>query len=143
LLIKSRDKSPLSLKSVERYLSQFGSNPSPRIDLRGVPQLMEKDPQLIPRISKMVMPLNAYIRRHSHGERERIISERYFHFYRGSFEQGVGQGELGEDATSASTLCKNLIFFSLIHVLDRLLKYFVHFQELASLDESIFKLIII
>jgi hypothetical protein len=65
----------------------------------------------------MVRPLKSYIRRHSHGERERIISEKYCHFDCGSFEKGVGQGDLGEAATSASTLCKNLILFSLIHVL--------------------------
>ena len=78
---------------------------------------MDKDPQLIPRISKMVRPLKAYIRRHAHGEMGGIISEKYCHFDCGSFKQGVGQGELGEAATSASTLCKNLILFSLIHVL--------------------------
>jgi hypothetical protein len=65
----------------------------------------------------VVKPLKAYIRRHSHGEKERIISEKYCHFDYGSFEQGVGQGELGEAATSASTFCKHLILFSLINVL--------------------------
>jgi hypothetical protein len=38
------------------------------MDLRDDPQLMEKDPQPIPRISKVVGPLQAYIRRPSHGE---------------------------------------------------------------------------
>jgi hypothetical protein len=87
------------------------------MDLRGVPQLMEYYPKLIPRIYKVVKSLKAYIRRHSHGERERIINEKYCHFDCGSFEQGVGQGELGEAITYAYTLCKNLIFFSLIHLL--------------------------
>jgi hypothetical protein len=67
--------------------------------------------------TKVVRPLKAYIRRHSHSERERIISEKYCHFDYGSFEQGVGQGELSEFATYSSTLCKHLILFSLIHVL--------------------------
>jgi hypothetical protein len=38
------------------------------MDLREDPQLMEKDPQPIPRISKLVGSLQAYIRRSSHGE---------------------------------------------------------------------------
>ena len=38
------------------------------MDLREDPQLMEKDPQPIPRISKVVGSLQAYIRRPSHGE---------------------------------------------------------------------------
>jgi predicted naringenin-chalcone synthase len=33
---------------------------------------MELYPQLIPRIDKVVKPLKAYIRRHSHGEKRRI-----------------------------------------------------------------------
>ena len=45
------------------------------------------------------------------------ISEKYFHSDHGSFEQGVGQVGLGEATTSASTLCKHLILFSLMHVL--------------------------
>jgi hypothetical protein len=40
------------------------------LDLREIPKLMESYPQLIPRISKVVDPLKAYIRRHSHGEDE-------------------------------------------------------------------------
>jgi hypothetical protein len=44
------------------------------MDLREDPQLMEKDPQPIPRISKVVGSLQAYIRRPSHGEMDR---ERY------------------------------------------------------------------
>jgi hypothetical protein len=41
-----------------------------RLDLREDPQLMEKDPQPIPRISKVVGSLQGYIRRPSHGEIE-------------------------------------------------------------------------
>jgi hypothetical protein len=41
-----------------------------RLDLREDPQLMEKDPQPIPRISKVVRPLQTYIRRPPHGERD-------------------------------------------------------------------------
>jgi hypothetical protein len=78
---------------------------------------MESYPQLIPRITKVVEPLKAYIRRHSHGERGENISEKYFHFDRGSFEQGVGQGGLGEAVASASTVCKHLVMFSLIYML--------------------------
>jgi hypothetical protein len=37
-----------------------------------------------------------------------IISEKYFHSDRGDFEQGVGQGGLGEAATSASTFVSTL-----------------------------------
>jgi hypothetical protein len=40
-----------------------------RMDLREDPQLMEKDPQLIPRISKVVGPLKYYIRRPPHVQR--------------------------------------------------------------------------
>jgi hypothetical protein len=38
------------------------------MDLREDPQLMEKDTQPIPRISKVVGSLQTYIRRPSHGE---------------------------------------------------------------------------
>jgi hypothetical protein len=41
---------------------------------------MEKDPQPIPRISKVVGSLQAYIRRPSHGERDGEI-ERYLTYY--------------------------------------------------------------
>jgi hypothetical protein len=41
------------------------------MDLTEDPQLMEEDPQPIPRISKVVGPLKSYIRRSSHGERHR------------------------------------------------------------------------
>jgi hypothetical protein len=40
-----------------------------KADLREDPQLKEKDPQPIPRISKVVGSLQAYIRRPSHGEK--------------------------------------------------------------------------
>ena len=33
------------------------------------PQLMERNPQLIPKMSQVVWPIQAYIRRLSHGER--------------------------------------------------------------------------
>jgi hypothetical protein len=39
------------------------------MDLREDPQLMEKYPQPIPRISKVLWPFQAYIRRPSHGEK--------------------------------------------------------------------------
>jgi hypothetical protein len=39
-----------------------------RLDLREDPQLMEKYPQSIPRISKVVRLIQDYIRRPSHGE---------------------------------------------------------------------------
>jgi hypothetical protein len=44
-------------------------NSWPRHDLRGDPQLKERNPQLIPKISQVVGPLQGYIRRPSHGER--------------------------------------------------------------------------
>jgi hypothetical protein len=43
---------------------------SSRHDLREDPQLKERNPQLIPKISQVVGPLQAYIRRPSHGERD-------------------------------------------------------------------------
>jgi hypothetical protein len=39
-----------------------------RNDLRGDPQLKERNPQLTPNISQVVRPLQAYIRRPPHGE---------------------------------------------------------------------------
>jgi hypothetical protein len=42
---------------------------SSRHDLREDPQLNERNPQLIPNISQVVGPLQAYIRRPSHGEK--------------------------------------------------------------------------
>jgi hypothetical protein len=87
------------------------------MDLREIPQLMESYPQLIPRIAKVVEPLKSYIKRHYHGERGENITKKYCHFDRGYFEQGVGQGGLGEVAASASTDCKHLVMFSLIYML--------------------------
>jgi hypothetical protein len=78
---------------------------------------MESYPQLIPNIDKVVEPLKAYIRRHSHGENVRNINEKYCHSDRGSFEQGVGQGGIGKAVASASTDCKYLVIFSLIYML--------------------------
>jgi hypothetical protein len=49
--------------------NQLDLNLRSRMDLREDPQLMEKDPQLILRISKVVGSLQAYIGRPSHGER--------------------------------------------------------------------------
>jgi hypothetical protein len=46
---------------------------------------------------------------------KRIINKKYFHSDRGSFEQGVGQGGLGEVAATASTDCKYLVTFSLTY----------------------------
>jgi hypothetical protein len=45
------------------------SNRWSRHDIRGDPQLKERNPQLIPNISQVVGPLQGYIRRPSHGER--------------------------------------------------------------------------
>jgi hypothetical protein len=87
------------------------------MDLREIPQLMESYPQLIPRIDKVVEPLKSYIRMHSHGEEEENITGKYCHSNRGSFEQGVGQGGLGEAATSTSIVCKYFVMFSLIYML--------------------------
>jgi hypothetical protein len=42
---------------------------------------------------------------------------KHSHFVCGSFEKGVGQGELGEAVASTSKVCKYSIKFSLIHVL--------------------------
>jgi hypothetical protein len=46
------------------------SNRRSRHDLREDPQLKEKNPQLIPKISQVVGPLQGYIRRPPHGEKE-------------------------------------------------------------------------
>jgi hypothetical protein len=45
------------------------SNRWSRLDLREDPQLKERNPQLIPKISQVVGPLQGYIRRPPHGER--------------------------------------------------------------------------
>jgi hypothetical protein len=87
------------------------------MNLREISQLMESYPQLIPNIAKMVEPLNSYIRRHSHGKKGRIISEKYCHSDCGSLEKGVGQGRLGEAVAFASKDCKYLVMFSLIYML--------------------------
>jgi hypothetical protein len=50
--------------------NQLDSNMRSRLDLREDPQLMEKDPQPIPRIPKVVGSLQAYIRRHYDGEKD-------------------------------------------------------------------------
>jgi hypothetical protein len=76
---------------------------------------MESCPQFIPNITKVVEPPKAYKRRHSHGEKEENISENYCHFDCGSFDQGIGQGVLGEAAASTSIYCKYLVMFSLIY----------------------------
>jgi hypothetical protein len=77
---------------------------------------MESYPQLIPNITKVVEPLKAYKRRHSHGEKGENISKKYFRSDCGSFKQGVGQGGLGEVTATTSTGCKCLVMFSLIYV---------------------------
>jgi hypothetical protein len=48
--------------------NQLDSNLRSRLHLREDPQMMEKYPQTIPRISKVVGFLQAYIRRPSHGK---------------------------------------------------------------------------
>jgi hypothetical protein len=53
------------------------SNLRSRHDLREDPQLKERNPQLIPKISQVVGSLQAYIRRPSHGEKNMIEIERY------------------------------------------------------------------
>jgi hypothetical protein len=53
------------------------SNRWSRHDLRGDPQLKEKNPQFIPNISQVVEPLQGYIRRPSHGERYKEDGELY------------------------------------------------------------------
>jgi hypothetical protein len=83
--------------------------------LREIPQLMESYPQLIPNITKVVEPLKAYKRRHSHGENEENIKKKYCHSGRAYLEQGVGQGGLGEATASTSRDCKCLVIFSLIY----------------------------
>jgi hypothetical protein len=44
-----------------------------RHDLRGDPQLKERNPQIIPKISQVVRPLQAYIRRPPHGKKKMEI----------------------------------------------------------------------
>ena len=97
---------------------------------------MESYPQLIPRIAKVVEPLKAYRRRHSHGEKEGNISEKYCHFDHVSFEQGVGQGGLGEVVASTSTNCKYLVMFSLIYAWHVSFKFVYDCIGLSLLDKS-------
>jgi hypothetical protein len=97
---------------------------------------MESYPQLIPKITKVVEPPKAYKRRHSHGEKEENISEKYCHSDRGSFEQGVGQGGLGEVVASASTDCKYLVMFSLIYAWPVSFKFVYDCIGLSLLDKS-------
>jgi hypothetical protein len=93
----------------------FGSNPSFRLHIREIPQLIESYHQLIPNITKVVEPLKAYKRRHSHGEGGENNQQKYCHSDHGSFEQGVGQGGFGEVTAISSTDCKYLVMFSLIY----------------------------
>jgi hypothetical protein len=89
------------------------------MDLREEPQLMEKYTQPIPRISNMVRPPQAYIRRPLHGERGiklmisegRFISESYSHCDRGTFEQDSRQRDLGESIVSTSMVVRNFLCF--------------------------------
>jgi hypothetical protein len=48
-------------------------------------------------------------------KKEENINKKYCHSDRGYFEQGVGQGGLGEVVATASTDCKCLVMFSLIY----------------------------
>ena len=97
---------------------------------------MESYPQIIPRISKVVEPLKACIRRHYHGEKEGNISETYCHSDHGLFEQGVGQGGLGEVVASASIDCKYLVMFSLIYAWHVSFKFMYDCVGLSLLDKS-------
>jgi hypothetical protein len=53
-----------------------------RLNLREDPQLKEKNPQLIPIISQVVRPLQAYIRRPLHVERGEIVKYQTFDLIR-------------------------------------------------------------
>ena len=97
---------------------------------------MESCPQIIPRIAKVVEPLKAYIRRHSHGEKGENISEKYSHSDHGSFDQGVGQGGLGEATASTSMDCKYLVMFSLIYAWPISFKFVYVYIGLSLLDKS-------
>jgi hypothetical protein len=103
--------------------------------LREKAQLMESYPQIIPNITKVVEPLKAYKRRHSHGEREDNIRKKYCHFDHGSFEKGVGQGELGEVDATSSTDCKFLVIFSLIYVWPISFKFVYDFICFSFVDK--------
>jgi hypothetical protein len=101
-----------------------------------IPQLMESYPQLIPKIAKVVEPLKAYKKRHSHGEKEENINEKYCHSDRGSFEQGLGQEGLGEVVASTSIDCKYLVMFSLIYAWPVSFKFVNVCMGLSLLDKS-------
>ena len=64
------------------------------MDLREIPQLMESYPQLIPRITKVVEPLKAYIRRHSRGERGGISMKSIAILIVGLSSKGLDKEEL-------------------------------------------------
>ena len=100
-----------------------------------IPQLMQSYPQLIPKITNVVEPLKAYKRRHSHGEKGRNINEKYFHSDHGFFEQGVGQGGLGEVVASTSTNYKCLVMFSLIYAWPISFKFVYGCIYLPIIDE--------
>ena len=102
---------------------------------------MESYPQLIPNITKVVEPIKAYKRRNSHGEKEENISEKYCHSDCGSFEQGVGQGGLGEAVAFSSIDCKLLAMFSLIYIWPVSFKFVYIYMGLSLFDESSLKLI--
>jgi len=97
---------------------------------------MESYSQLIPNITKVVEPLKFYKRRHSHGEKGENINENYFHFDHGYFEQGVGQGGIGEVIASASTDCKYLVMFSLVYAWSVSFKFVYVSICLSLLDKS-------
>jgi hypothetical protein len=96
---------------------------------------MESYPQPIPNITKVVEPLKAYKRRHSYGEKGENINKTYFHSDHGYFEQGVGQGGLGEAFATASTDCKCLVMFSLIYSLPISFKFVYDFIGLSFVDK--------
>jgi hypothetical protein len=84
----------------------------------------------------VVEPLKSYKRRHSHGEKGENINKTYCHSNCGSFEQGVGQGGLGEATTYASTDCNYLVMFSLIYAWTVSFKFVYDFIGLSLLDKS-------
>jgi hypothetical protein len=96
---------------------------------------MELYPQLNTNITKVVEPLKAYKRRHSHGEKEENIRKMYCHSDGGYFEQGVGQGGLGEVVASTYTDCKCLVMFSLIYSWPVSFKFLYDFICLYFIDK--------
>jgi hypothetical protein len=105
--------------------------------LREITQLMESYPQHIPKITKVVEPLKAYKRRHSHGEKEENINKNYCHFDRGSFEKGLGQGGLGEVVATTSIDCKCLVMLSLIYAWPISFKFVYDCISLCFVDKFI------